>query len=52
MTDKELLEQIADKDCECVDNEEGIRCNACMAAGALNTCSKMLNGALEEINNK
>ena len=56
MADKELLEQIADKDCECVDNKEGIRCKACkacmacMAASALNLCSEIMDEALKEIN--
>ena len=51
MADKELLEQIADKECECVDNKEEIRCKACMAASAINLCSEIMGEALKEINN-
>lgn len=49
MKDYSKLLEIADKNCECVDNDEGKRCNACEAAGALNKCAEIIDNALIEI---
>lgn len=50
MTDDCLkLLEIAGRECECIDNSDGICCAACEAAGALNLCAEIMSDALDEL---